>query len=174
VVIFDFSGAIRPETDPFGRFGGYRLVDGGKAQGLEVEVTAEPARGFRLGAAYTYNGAEPPNRQPQDLPQAYVIPKHQFSLVATQRLGGFQGTLALAASDSYLAPVLDPLTFASRTYRFEGIVKADFVASYSFRVSERGSLRLFGKIANLLDRTYFESGFATPGRVGMGGVALAY
>jgi vitamin B12 transporter len=174
VIIFDFSGAIRPETDPFGRFGGYRLVDGGKAQGIEIEAATEPLRGLRLNAAYTYNAAEPPTRQPEALPQAYVIPKHQFSLVATQRLGGFQATLALAASDSYLAPILDPVTFASRTYRFEGVVKADFVASYNLRVSERGSLRLFGKIANLFDRTYFESGFATPGRVGMGGVAFAY
>jgi iron complex outermembrane receptor protein len=174
VIIFDFSGAIRPETDPFGRFGGYRLVDGGKAQGIEVEAATEPLRGLRLNAAYTYNAAEPPTRQPEALPQAYVIPKHQFSLVATQRLGGFQATLALAASDSYLAPILDPVTFASRTYRFEGIVKADLVASYNMRVSERGRLRLFGKIANLFDRTYFESGFATPGRVGMGGVAFAY
>ncbi|HXB56658.1 MAG TPA: TonB-dependent receptor [Vicinamibacteria bacterium] len=174
VIIFDFSGAISPETDPFGRFGGYRLVDGGKAQGLEVEAAAEPLRGLRLNAAYTYNAAEPPTRQPQDLPQAYIIPKHQFSLVATQRLGGFQATLALAASDSYLAPVLDPVTFASRTYRFQGIVKADFVASYSMRVSERGSLRLFGKVADVFHRTYFESGFATPGRVALGGVAFAY
>ncbi len=174
VIIFDFSGAIRPETDPFGRFGGYRSVDGGKAQGIEVEAATEPLRGLRVNAAYTYNAAEPPTRQPQDLPQAYVIPKHQFSLVATQRLGGLQATLALAASDSYLAPVLDPVTFASRTYRFEGLVKADFVASYNLRVSERGTLRLFGKIANLFDRTYFESGFATPGRVGLGGVAFAY
>jgi iron complex outermembrane receptor protein len=174
VIVFDFSGAIRPETDPFGRFGGYRLVEGGKAKGLEIEAATEPSRGLRLSAAYTYNAAEPPARQPENLPQAYVIPKHQFSLVATQRLGGFQATFALAASDSYLAPVLDPVTFASRTYRFEGIVKADFVASYKMRVSERGSLRLFGKVANLFDRTYFESGFATPGRVGMGGVAFAY
>ncbi len=33
MIIFDFSGAINPATDPFGRFGGYVNTDGGIARG---------------------------------------------------------------------------------------------------------------------------------------------
>ncbi|MFQ5789520.1 MAG: TonB-dependent receptor domain-containing protein [Acidobacteriota bacterium] len=175
VIVFDFSGAINPATDPFGRFGGYRRVEGGTARGLELAVTAAPAPGLHVAVAYTYTDAEPPTGQSEDLAQAFVIPKNQFSLVATQRLGrDLSVTFDLTVSDDYLAPVFDAGTFTSRSYRFDGIAKADLGVQYWLPLSKRRVLRIFAKVDNLFDDTYFESGFRTPGQTALGGVALEF
>src|SRR4030095_13675817 len=54
VIVFDFSGAINPATDPFGRFGGYLNSNGGVARGMEASVTAAPTRTLDVSASYTY------------------------------------------------------------------------------------------------------------------------
>jgi iron complex outermembrane receptor protein len=176
MIIFDFSGAIDPVTDPFGRFGGYRRVDGGKVRGLELNVTAAPWGGLNLGAAYTYTDAEPPQSGFEGLPQAYGIPRHQFSLVATQRLTpDLYVNLDVTLSDSYFAPVFDPVTFTSRHYRLYGIAKVDLGASYTMSVYGGGrNLRFFAKADNLLDQQYYENGFRTPGRMAVAGLAFEF
>jgi vitamin B12 transporter len=175
MIIFDFSGAIDPATDPFGRFGGYRRVDGGKVRGLELNVTAAPFGGLNLGAAYTYTDAEPPQSGFEGLPQAYGIPKHQFSLVATQHFTpNLYVNLDMTLSDSYFAPIFDPVTFASRHYRLDGITKIDLGMSYTVPVSGMGNLRFYAKMDNLADQRYYENGFRTPGRMGVGGVAFEF
>jgi iron complex outermembrane receptor protein len=174
VIIFDFSGGIDPTTDPYGRFGGYRGVDGGVARGIELSATAATEFGLRAGIAYTYTDAEPPAEGFEELPQAYAIPENQLSLVATQRVGtDFYINFDLAVSDSYLAPIFDPVTFASRSYRFDGMVKADLGASYTFRLAGKG-LRFFAKVANLFNEKYYESGFRTLRRTGVAGVVFEF
>ena len=37
VIVFDFSGAISPTTDPFGRFGGYRNTNGGSGPWFRIQ-----------------------------------------------------------------------------------------------------------------------------------------
>jgi iron complex outermembrane receptor protein len=175
VILFDFSGAIDPTNDPFGRFGGYRRVDGGEALGFELSGAASPTRSLHLTAAYTYTDAEPPTGPTGDLVQAFVIPDHELSIVATQSIGrDFYINFDLTASSDYLAPIFDPGTFTSRAFRFGGIVKADLGASYTFALSPSGGLRFFGKVDNLFDQRYFENGFRTAGRMGVGGVAFEF
>ena len=175
VIVFDFTGAIDPVTDPFGRFGGYRNVDGGSSRGLELGLTTTATETLQIGVAYTYTDAEPPSEGDPALTQAYVIPAHQFSLVATQHVGrDFYVNFVLAASDSYFAPVFDPITFVSRTFRFGGIVKADLGASYTWRLDGPRGIRLFGKVQNLFDRENLESGFRTGGRSAVGGAAFEF
>ncbi len=83
--------------------------------------------------------------------------------------------LDFSASSDYIAPVFNPVTFASRGYRFRGLAKADVGASYTLPLgSETRSLRFFGYVDNLFDREYFESGFRTPGRTGRAGAAFAF
>jgi iron complex outermembrane receptor protein len=174
IIIFDFSGAINPATDPFGRFGGYRRVNGGRAQGFELSATAATG-GLRLGASYTFTDAEPPTEGFEELVQAYGVPKHQFTIVATQRIGkNFYVNVDLALSNSYMAPVFDTATFTSRSYRFDGIRKADVGASYTWELSGDGNLRLFAKVDNLFDQDYYENGFRTVRRIGYGGVAFEF
>src|SRR6266852_5202280 len=175
VIIFDFSGVINPATDPFGRFGGYRNTNGGIARGLELSMTATPTRTLSLLAAYTYTKTLQRTPQIPGTLRSLVIPDHQFSFVATQRIGHrFLINFDLAASSDYLGAIFDPKTFASRAYRFRGLAKADLGASYTVPLKESRSLRFFGYVDNLFDREYFESGFRTPGRVGRAGAMFVF
>jgi vitamin B12 transporter len=170
VIIFDFSGAIDPATDPFGRFGGYRNTSGGIARGVELSMTATPTRSLNLSTAYTYTNTLQRTPQVPGTLRSLVIPNHQFSLVATQRFGSrFMINFDLSASSDYLGAIFDPVTFASRAYRFRGFAKADLGASYTLPLKESRSLRFFGYVDNLFDREYFESGFRTPGRTARAG-----
>lgn len=175
VIIFDFSGAINPATDPFGRFGGYRNTNGGIARGVELSMTATPTRTLNVSAAYTYTKSLQRTPQVAGVLRSLGIPVHQFSLVTTQHFGRrVLVNFDLAASSDYLAPILDPNTFASRAYRFRGLTKADLGGSYTLPFSELRSLRFFGYVDNLFGREYFESGFRTPGRTGRAGVSLSF
>lgn len=171
IIISDFSGGLDPGTDPFGRFGGYLSTDGGTTQGIELVGFVVAPGGLQLNTSYTYTDAEPPAGVTEDQTRAFVIPRHQLSLVATQRFGRrVTLSLDLVASSSYLAPIFDPGTFASRVYRFDSYFKSDFVASYRFD----SGIRLFGKVDNLFDQEIFESGFKTPGRYALVGAAFDF
>src|SRR5882724_2633741 len=176
VIIFDFSGLINFATDPFGRFGGYLNTNGGIARGAELSLTATPTRSLNLSAAYTYTKAQQRTQQVPGTRRALVVPVHQFSLVATQRVGRrVLINFDFAASSDYIAPIFNPVTFASRGYRFRGMAKADLGGSYTLPLgSETRSLRFFGYVDNLFDREYFESGFRTPGRTGRAGVSFIF
>jgi vitamin B12 transporter len=175
VIIFDFSGVINPATDPFGRFGGFRNTNGGIARGVELSTNATPTRALNVSAAYTYTKALQRTPQLPGVLRSLVIPDHQFSLVATQRFGRrFLVNFDFVASSDYLAPIFDPVTFASRAYRFRGLAKADLGASYTLPLNESRSLRFFGYVDNLFDREYFESGFLTPGRTGRAGATFVF
>jgi iron complex outermembrane receptor protein len=175
VIIFDFTGLIDPVTDPFGRFGGYVNTNGGIARGVEFSLTATPARTLNISAAYTYTKSLQRRPQLAGVLRSLGIPDHQFSLVATQRVGRrILINLDLAASSDYLAPIFNPTTFGSRAYRFRGLVKTDLGGSYTLPLGEARSLRFFGYVDNLFDREYFESGFRTPGRTGRAGAAFSF
>ncbi|HET9787460.1 MAG TPA: TonB-dependent receptor, partial [Pyrinomonadaceae bacterium] len=175
VIIFDFSGTINPETDPFGRFGGYRNTSGGIARGVELSLDVSPTRGLNVAASYSYTKSLQRTPQVAGILQSLIIPDHQFSLVATQRFGRrIMVNFDLATTSSYLAPILDPSNFSTRAYRFSGLAKADLGASYTLPIGESRSLRFFGYVDNLFGREYFESGFRTPGRVGRAGASLSF
>jgi hypothetical protein len=53
-------------------------------------------------------------------------------------------------------------------------VKADLGAGYVLPLNERYSLRLYGKVDNVLNRTWFESGFRAPGAVFIGGATVRF
>jgi vitamin B12 transporter len=46
--------------------------------------------------------------------------------------------------------------------------------SYTVPMSDRVSIRFYGKVENIFDREYFESGFRTPGAVFTGGMGLRF
>ncbi|HXQ74156.1 MAG TPA: TonB-dependent receptor [Pyrinomonadaceae bacterium] len=176
VIIFDFSGLIDFNTDPFGRFGGYLNTNGGIARGAEVELRATPTRTLNLTAAYTFTKAQQRTPQVPGTIRSLIIPDHQFSIVATQRIGRrLFVNFDFSASSNYLGAIFDPVTFASRGYRFKGLAKADLGASYSLPLGDdKRQLRFFGYVDNLFDREYFESGFRTPGRTGRAGASFVF
>jgi vitamin B12 transporter len=170
IIVFDFSGAIDPSTDPFGRSGGYLMTDGGVTKGIELVASLAPRQGLQLDTSYTFTDAEPPAGVSADQTEAFAIPRHQLSLVATQNVGRrFTIAFDMLASSSYLAPIFDSTTFLSRVYRFQGYVKSDVAAS--FRIAP---LKIFARIENVLNQDIYESGFPTPGRYALAGVAFEF
>ncbi len=163
-----------PPGDPFDRpFGGFLNIGGGLARGVELSAELSPARSTSLFASYTYTNAD------QRAPNAagyLTIPgtsDHLFTLVATQRIGRrVDVTFDLSAvsnySPSFPSPSFDTL------YIFDGYVKGDLVAAYTLPIDDRLSLRLYGKVENVFDRAYTESGFRTPGAFFIGGAAFRF
>ena len=169
IIVFDFSGVVNPATDPFGRSSGYLNTSGGIARGVEVSLTSTPTRTLNISAAYTYTKALQRRPQVRGVLRSFVIPDHQISVVATQRIGRrVLVNFDLLASSNYLAPIF------GRAYRFRGLAKADLGLSYTVPFSDSRSLRLFGYLDNLFDRDNFESGFRTPGRTARAGASFRF
>jgi vitamin B12 transporter len=170
VIVFDSTGFITPATDPFGRFGGYRNTGGGLARGVELAVNTKPHRTLDLSASYTLTNAV--NRVPSSVPgflRTFAQPRHMFTLFAAQRITRrLDVVFDMFAYGSYFFP------FSSRAFKFGGPVKADLGLSYTVPLSDRVNMRFYGKVENLFNREYFESGFRTPGAVGAGGVGLRF
>ena len=167
-ILFDASGAIRPDTDPFGRSAGYRNAGRAGASGLEARLELTPAASTRLSAAYTFVDAAAPTGV-ADAPRALSVPRHQLSIGA---LLGLERALTASLRLLAMSEVLSRI--GSRILRFDGPVKADAQVGYRPRFRGKRPVRVFVRVENALDRAYYEDGFRTPERTFTGGAALAF
>ncbi|MGH9831873.1 MAG: TonB-dependent receptor [Blastocatellia bacterium] len=170
--IIDF-GSLAP-GDLFNRpFGGYLNRGGGLARGVELSAQASVTRSTDLFASYTYTNADQLAPNSAGYLTVPGTSDHIFTLVATQRIGRrFDVTFDLSAISSY-SPSFPSPSF-NTLYIFDGYVKADLGAGYTLPFNDRYSIRFYGKVDNLLDRTYFESGFRAPGAVFIGGASFRF
>jgi iron complex outermembrane receptor protein len=169
--VIAFDSGIDPGTDRFGRpFGGYRNTGGGLARGLELAMNAKPYRRLDLSASYTFTDAI--DRGDSFVPgfrRTFAQPRHAFTIFAAQQVTRrLDVVFDMFAYGSYYFP------FSGRAFRFRGPVKADLGANYTRTLSDRLSLRLYGKVENMFNREYFESGFRTPGATFTGGMSLRF
>lgn len=157
-IIFDFSGAIAPPTDPYGRFGGYRNTRGGLARGIEISVEANPIRSLTVQGSYTFTkGLDRVSQYANGLLRSPRVSTHMFSTTASQRLGRrFDVTFDLFAASPSLLPL------SGRAFEFDGPVKGDIVVSWTKPLSDRHTLRLFTRVENVFNRRFYEEGFLTP------------
>lgn len=159
-------------------FGGYENQKGGRSSGFEGSVAAKPTRTTDLFASYTFTDSR--NRTSpvagSGVLRAFGIPKHQFTLVATQNFGRFWVNFDLLATSDYLAPIFSNATFGTYVYRFRGNRKGDLTAGYTFKLNGEDSmkLRLYGTIENVFDNEYYENGFRTASRTGRLGVTFGF
>jgi outer membrane cobalamin receptor len=173
VIAYDSAG-VRPSTDPFGRFGGYRNTGGGLARGVETQIEASPGRSVRLKMSYTFTRS-------QERISALIggsirsprTPDHTFTAMLSQSLG--RRTVAVfdfvAASDSMI-----PL-FAgsgSRPFFFPGPRTANLSLNHDVPAGDRLTVRLYTRLENILNNTWYAEGFRTPGFWGVGGVRLLF
>jgi vitamin B12 transporter len=170
-IAFDSSGFLVAALDPFGRSSGYINTAGGIARGAELSAEASPLQSLKLRAAYTYTNADFRRSTVRDR-DFFEIPftsPHQFSVVATQRIGrrvDLVGDVWIANRHASI--------FSSRAFLFAGPRKVDLAAHYTLPVYDRRSLRFYGKLSNVLDSEYLEGGYRTPGRWGIGGVEYQF
>lgn len=163
-----------PPGDPFNRpFGGYLNLGGGLARGVELSAQLTPTRSTEVSTSYTYTNADQRTPNAAGYLPVPATSAHIVTLVATQRIGArFDVTGDVSAISNY-SPSFPSPSF-NTLYTFDGYVKADLGAGYTLPVNDRYSLRLYGKVDNVLNRTYFESGFRAPGAVIIGGATLRF
>jgi vitamin B12 transporter len=170
VIVFDSSGLITPATDPFGRTQGYRNTGGAMSRGVEVAAELRPFQSTIFKTSYAYTNAR--DRYSEFADGTLQIPRvtpNSFSFVLLQQLGRHVDYSAeFLASSDYLYPL------SRRTFVFPGPRTLAMSAGYTYPFSERMNLRLYGRVNNLLDQTYYEDGFRTPGRWAVGGVTLSF
>jgi vitamin B12 transporter len=171
---FDTAGGIRPDTDPYGRALGYLNGSGGFSRGFELGLEARPSRTLRLSGSYTYTRAE--TNDDITIPDFFRVPGvfgHTATLVATNRWGArldttfdlFYGSSQYTAFSAAGRP---------RAYKFPGFVKAAVVAGYRIVNRERWPFRVYLKVDNLLDDTYYEGGWQNLGRTIVAGASLGF
>lgn len=176
----DFFDGLLPQPDPFGRtFGGYFNTNGRLARGVEVSADMAPNRYFDVFTSYTLTNADERKPLQPSVVKSYSIPDHQFTIVANQRIGkNWNFNESLVATSSHLFPffVFNFITFDSgyRVFRFAGTARLDAGGSYTWTLSDRRSLKFFGRAENLLDRTYFENGFRMAGITGKAGATFQF
>jgi len=160
-------------SDPFGRFFGYLNLQGGLSRGVEVSAKFSPRRSLDISSSYTFvNAAE---RTPlAGVVRRMVIPRHQFSVLATQRVGQRMVlTFDTLQSGAFLAPIFDA-SFSQRIYRFDGLRRVNAGVSYRLPLGEFMAIRFYGRAENLTGQDYYENGFRTPGRTALGGLQLEF
>jgi iron complex outermembrane receptor protein len=175
IILFDSASAvIRPPTDPFLRSSGYFNAAGGISRGVELSAEVQPWRSTSLNASYTYTNANTDQDvQVRGFFRAFAIPAHTFTLVANQQIGRRNDvTLDLYQASHYF----NPLTAAgrARAYEYPAVTKLDLVVSRLVWAKEAQALRLYGKVDNLLDREYYETGFRTPGITWIAGLRMNF
>jgi vitamin B12 transporter len=172
--VIAFDSSITPDTDPFGRWGGYANTGGGLARGVEAGIEARPTSTTTVTAAYTYTSAlERHNLYAGAGIDSIDVSKNMFVATAVQRIGRrFDVSCNLFAASSYLFPLY--VGYSSRAYQFGGPVKADAAATYTVPLKETMSLRFYGRVENFLNRTYYEDGFVTPKIWAVGGIKLVF
>jgi vitamin B12 transporter len=170
VIVFDFSGLINPATDPYGRSSGYRNTGGGIARGVELAAEWRLAAATWVKASYTYTNALDKYSEFADgTLQVPRITPSSFSLVVLRQFGKHIDTsLEYLAASNYLYPV------SNRTFVFPGPRQANISGGYSLLLNERLNMRIYGKLNNVSNQTYYEDGFRTPGRWAVGGVKFSF
>ncbi len=171
-IIYDFAN-FPAANDPFGRFGGYRNTDGGRARGVEASVQAAPSLATRLRVSYTYTDAE--SNTPtigEDYFGVLGLSKHLFTLTATQWIAQRASvTFDLFVASDYS---LSPFGGLGRHFIFAGPVKGDVVVRYDLLGRRDRGLDLYLKVENLFDNAYYENGFLPPGTWASGGLRVRY
>jgi iron complex outermembrane receptor protein len=175
IILFDSSSAVvRPDTDPFLRTSGYFNAAGGISRGIELSAEVQPFRSTLLNTSYTYTNANTDQDvQVRGFFRTFAVPAHTFTLTANQQLGSkTEVTVDLYQASAYF----NPLSAAgrSRAYKYPSLTKADLVVSRVIWARESQSLRWYGKIDNLLNREYYETGFRTPGIAWISGMRINF
>jgi iron complex outermembrane receptor protein len=170
--VVGFTGQVGL-NDPYGRFFGYFNTGGGLARGVELTGEAHPWRSMTVLASYTFTNADQlvplmafTLRSPRVFP-------HSFSANVMQRFGKrWDASFDLLAASSSLTPFY--AGSGTRAFEFAGPRKADVAVSYTIPVRDSKSVRLFTRIENVGNQTFYEDGFRTPGIWATGGLKFGW
>ena len=168
-----FANTISGGPDPFGRFSGYANGRGGVARGVELSGEASPTSSTRFRASYTFTNSD--SRTPRIGADYFGIPAqsdHLVSLTATQWISErFHATFDFFAASEYS---FSPFGAMNRRMIFDGPVKADIVFGYELPLTDSRSVEFYGKVENVFDNQYYETGNGSPGAWAIGGMRFKF
>lgn len=168
---FDFSGAIDPATDPYGRFAGYINGAGGRARGLELETDVR-TRAMTLRASYTLTDVE--NDRDVVVPGyfgPFGVARHTASVTAWRAWGPAELIVDLYARSGVGSAFFT--SAGNRVLEFPAAAKLDVGGAWTWRTGRR-TWRAYAKVDNVLDRRIYELGWITPGATATAGLRLTY
>lgn len=173
ITAFDSVNAvIRRDTDPFGRVSGYINGSGGISRGLELSIESRPTQSLTVSGSYTYTRAnDDRDLQVRGFFRAFNVPRHTFSLVATQRIGR---RLSVTTDITGNNELFNQFLATGRAYRVPGFVKTDVSASYMLSQTDQGSLNLYTRIGNIFNRTYYDAGWLAPKATAVAGLSYKF
>lgn len=177
-IAFDLTGAIvNPATDPYGRFMGYYNTPGGLARGVELSVESRLPRGVMIRGAYTYtNSRDRISEYSDGLLQPPQIVPQLFSAVITKQFGKRWDTEidCLVGNHYYYPFSSNQYPYYSVPLQFDAMRQVNISAGYTVPLSEGKRIRIYSRLENLNNQTYYEEGFLTPGFVARGGMQLFF
>jgi vitamin B12 transporter len=168
VIVFDSTGGIDPQTDPFGRTSGYRNTGGSSARGVELTMAAHPWRSLDFTGGYTFTDATDTGVNATGSRRVFGVSKHLLTLAATERIGPVTLALSLLGYSDYAA------SLSGRAFIFGGPRRADLVVHYLTPRLRVTNLDLYVRGDNLFDNQWFENGFRVPGRTADAGVTFRF
>jgi vitamin B12 transporter len=168
VIVFDSTGGIDPQTDPFGRTSGYRNTGGSSARGVELAVAAHPWRSLDVTGGYTFTDASDTGVNATGSRRVFGVSKHLVTLAATERIGAVTLALSLLGYSDYA------VSLSGRAFIFDGPRRADLVVHYLSPRLRGTRLDLYLRADNLFDNQWFENGFRVPGRTANAGVTFRF
>jgi iron complex outermembrane receptor protein len=161
------------DSDPFGRPSGYGNGGGGVARGVELSGEASPTSSTRFRASYTLTNSD--SRTPLIGTDFFGIPAQSdrlFSMTATQWISRrFHATFDFFAASEYS---FSPFGAMSRRMIFAGPKKADVVFGYELPLTDSQSVEFYGKVENVFDHQYYETGNDSPGAWAIGGMRFKF
>lgn len=161
-------------VDPYGRSAGYYSTGGGISRGVEVSGEFRPTTKTTVNASYTYTNAQDRTSQyytglPFAPLQSVRIEPNSVKIVALQQVGRHMDlAMDFEGGSDYFFPL------NGYAYQFAGPRQLGLAAGYTLRSSDRTSARFYARVANALDRTYFENGFQTPPRWAVAGIRFGF
>lgn len=172
LIEFDSSGIVNPATDPYGRSSGYINGAGGISRGVETSVEARPTSSLTFSAAYTYTNAD--TDQASEVPgfyRTFDAPRNMVTAVVTKQWSKrLLTTFTLFHYSSYF----DPFVGYLQAYEFPGYTKANVTASYRVWEREKKSARVYAKVDNLFNETYYVAGFLAPRATFVTGIGYSF
>lgn len=177
-IAFDSTGAIvNPATDPYGRFEGYYNTQGGLARGVEVSIeTKLPGRTI-LRSAYTYTNSRDRISEYSDgiLQTPQIIPQMFSAAIAKQFGKRWDAEIDCRVGSHYYYPFgSNQYPYGSFPLVFTAPRQANLSIGYTVPISEAKRLRIYARMDNVNDQTYYEEGFLTPGFVARGGMQFFF
>ena len=155
---------------------------GGLSRGVELTAQAAASQFLSFRASYSYTRADfiagfEVLKADNTLALGGLsrpiegIPNHQWALGLNFRRGRWNLNADYAATSSYPEPLFAPdFPFTQVLFEFDGYDRLDLTAGYTLAAGDRSEVELYLRAENVLNDTYFEDGFRTPGAVARAGI----